>query len=270
MARAGPARQAPQALELVPLAGAIRFLPSTSLRYTSSSGELPRTLALACAWLLLLIAGYAVGRLVTDGLPGWDLTVGEALRGRDDSALTQLMRRITTVGAPVVLDAVFVAAVAVLLLRRRFGDLGFLILASPGAVLLEQLLKRLVDRPRPAGEHLVVVHSPSWPSGHASSSLALYGALLLLAVARGADNARGGRRFARTIVIAGSVGLLAMIGLSRVYLGVHYPSDVLAGWLLSGSWLAILTLILLRRMGAPRSRSAHADAQPTASGDPVD
>jgi undecaprenyl-diphosphatase len=81
------------------------------------------------------------------------------------------------------------------------------------------------------------VASASWPSGHASSSIAFYGALAAIASRRAPAWARAGIWLALG-------GLAALVGASRVYLGVHYPSDVVAGWVLGGLWLlAVLRVV---------------------------
>jgi undecaprenyl-diphosphatase len=143
------------------------------------------------------------------------------------------MRVITWLGSPVWLNIVFAVACVALFLFRAWRSLLFLVLASPGAVLMVQLVKHLVERHRPSGLHLVHAGGASWPSGHASSSAALYGALFLIVVRSGALGTRAHRRVAALAVGA----LLALIGFSRVYLAVHYPTDVVAAWLLVAGWL---------------------------------
>jgi undecaprenyl-diphosphatase len=150
------------------------------------------------------------------------------------------MRVITGLGSTPVLDAVFILAMTTLLLRRAWSTSLFLLLASPGTVLLVQILKHSVNRARPAGHHLAAAQGTSWPSGHASSSLALYGGLLLIVFSlhpSGLERARKARIAATCLTAT----LVALIGFSRVYLGVHYPTDVLASWLLAAAWLAFLT-----------------------------
>ena len=102
---------------------------------------------------------------------------------------------------------------------------------SPSAVVaLANLIKVVVDRPRPATLHLVPVASASFPSQHAAQAAAVLPALVL-ALAHGR---------LRTALLAVAVPLAIAIGLSRVYLGVHYPTDVLAGWALGAAWLAVV------------------------------
>jgi undecaprenyl-diphosphatase len=189
---------------------------------------------------LLLLIGYATGRVITDARPSWDASLLADLRGPDHGTLTDLMRIITGLGSTPVLDGVFILAISTLLVRRYSRAALFLLLASPGTVLLVQLIKHSVNRARPAGHHLSAAQGASWPSGHASSSLALYGGLLLIASSvqmnGGLERARGARVAATYLTVA----LLTLIGFSRVYLGVHYPTDVLAAWLLVAGWLTVL------------------------------
>lgn len=198
---------------------------------------------LAVVWALLLLLGYAVGRLVTDAHPSWDAAVVADLRGSDGGTVTAIMRFITDLGGTIVLDAVFVAGMIVLLLRRYWRDALFLLLASPGTVVLVQILKRGVNRPRPGGHHLSGAAGFSWPSGHASSSMALYGGLLLILLSL---HEPGRFRLARGAATSLTVALVALIGVSRVYLGVHYPTDVIAAWVLVAVWLTTLELALHR------------------------
>lgn len=91
--------------------------------------------------------------------------------------------------------------------------------------------------PAHSSRTLTLAGGASWPSGHASSSAALYGGLLLIALhsTRLAGNHRARRALQ---LLAGA--LIVLIGFSRVYLGVHYPTDVIAAWLLVAAWLTVL------------------------------
>ncbi len=103
-----------------------------------------------------------------------------------------------------------------------------------GASFLNVLFKNLFQRPRPVGLNLVAETGFSFPSGHAMLSMAVLGMLVVIAH----DRMRPGRR--RLLVIAGLSALILLVGLSRLYLGVHYPSDVLAGYLASLCWVALV------------------------------
>jgi undecaprenyl-diphosphatase len=190
----------------------------------------------ALAWVGLLVTGCVLGTVMTDAHPGFDARIVRDLRGAPHTSLTSLMRAMTWLGSPLVLNVVFAAGLIALLLTRSWWNVLFLILASPGTVLMVQIIKSAVDRTRPLGAHLTHAAGPSWPSGHASSSAALYGGLLLIALSMRPESGRRGPRTAAILVAA----LLGLIGLSRVYLGVHYLTDVAAAWLLAGAWLAVL------------------------------
>lgn len=127
--------------------------------------------------------------------------------------------------------AVVIVGTSVWLVRRgRRGDAVFFALAAVGGMLVGPVLKDLFDRARPAlAEHVVVVHSSSYPSGHSLNSMVVLGLLTVLA-------ARAGRK---ALVVAVGAALVGLVGFSRVYLGVHYPSDVLAGWLIGATWITL-------------------------------
>lgn len=176
---------------------------------------------------------------MTDAHPAWDAALLADLRGPDRGGLSDVMRCITNLGGTQILDIVFAVAMGALLALRRRRDALFLLLASPGTVLLVQILKRTVERPRPAGHQLAAASGASWPSGHASSSMALYGALVLI-VSGAWEHSENDGRLARRAVWGAIIVLVALIGFSRLYLGVHYATDVVAAWALVATWLAAL------------------------------
>jgi undecaprenyl-diphosphatase len=154
-------------------------------------------------------------------------------------ALTQLFRVLTALGD--VRVAIVTTLVAAMLLAawghpRRAGSVAILVLTGS---LLSTALKGFLDRPRPVLGLITEPTSPSFPSGHALTGLLLFGALaLMLAVSRQP----------RWLRIWGSIGIALFglsIGVSRVYLGVHYSSDVLASWLLGLSMLATWSAAVL-------------------------
>jgi membrane-associated phospholipid phosphatase len=119
--------------------------------------------------------------------------------------------------------------------QRRWLHVGTWLSALGGAALLNQLLKGLFARPRPTlSDPLLLESGYSFPSGHAMGSLILYGVLAYFAVI--ALSNRG----ARAVVILAATLLVLLIGFSRMYLGVHYVSDVVAGYAAGGVWLSAL------------------------------
>jgi len=147
------------------------------------------------------------------------------------SWLEFLARDITALGGTAVLVLVSLAALGFLLLNRRWGAAIFLGLSMAGGTLLSNALKSIFDRPRPdLVPHAVEVSSASFPSGHAMLSAVAYltlGALVAEVLPE--------RRF-RIYLLLWAVFLTLLVGTTRVYLGVHWPTDVLAGWCIGAAW----------------------------------
>jgi undecaprenyl-diphosphatase len=139
-----------------------------------------------------------------------------------------------------------IAAIGVPVLRRRRVVLTAWAAAFVGAAILEKVLKQVIQRPRPPADiSHVDSESYSFPSGHALKGLVCY-AILAYVIGRLAD-LEGPRRIA-VYVAAGA--LIAVIGWSRVYLGAHYPSDVVAGFVVAIAWVSICLVGV--RLAAPR------------------
>jgi undecaprenyl-diphosphatase len=192
----------------------------------------------------LLLAAAAIAVLTTlvglaiDGgpFPGED-EVMETFAESRTAALTTMAKSLTRIGSLAVLGPAVALAALWLVSRHRVRDAVWLAVVATGAVGLVNLVKVVVDRARPAGGGLVQVASASFPSQHAAQAAAILPALALFLVT--------GRR-SRVLALAGALSLAAGVGLSRVYLGVHYPTDVLAGWALGGAWLAAVMAVRRR------------------------
>ncbi len=149
------------------------------------------------------------------------------------------MRDVTALGGIPVLTLLALLSLGWLILRHRWRSVTLLVLALPGGLLLNTLLKRGFDRPRPGlVAHLAEVDTSSFPSGHAMLSAIGFLTLGVL-LASGAE-----RRRERAYILGAAVALTLLIGSSRVYLGVHWPSDVLAGWCLGAAWAMGCWLLL--------------------------
>jgi len=131
------------------------------------------------------------------------------------------------------------AAIAPALWRRRVLFAGW-VAAFGGGVGLEYLFKAIMQRARPPFAAAVLHHPTySFPSGHSMASMIGY-VMLAYLLAR----LTGWRGWRRRMLYAGAAVLIAAIGLSRVYLGVHYPSDVLGGWAIGGAWVALCLTVI--------------------------
>ncbi|WP_192257144.1 phosphatase PAP2 family protein [Mesorhizobium caraganae] len=157
------------------------------------------------------------------------------------------MRDITSLGSSAVLVLIVAAVIVYLLLIRKAGTALFILVAVAGGQALSSLLKAGVDRPRPdLVSHLANETSLSFPSGHAMVSAVTYLTLGSLA-ARFLPG-----RTTKIFVLCLAVLTTLLVGVSRVYLGVHWPSDVLAGWCAGFAWamLCWLAARLLQRRHA--------------------
>ena len=160
-------------------------------------------------------------------------------------ALVSVVKAVTWLGSDGVLWTIIVVSAVFLAFRRRWRLAGYLLVTGAGALVLDPILKTLVGRLRPVVAH-PIAHGGgnSFPSGHSLGSIVCYGAVLLVFL----PAARGRWRTAFITVI---VTLVALIGISRILLGVHYLSDVLGGWTLGITWLGLTAFAfeLTRRAG---------------------
>lgn len=204
-----------------------RLLPLQSFgAYLLLGGIFCVLATLGFAWLA---KGIFADRFVTfdDGVITW-------LHGYWGPLTDQVMLFFTTLGGPLVLGLFIGLATIALLRSRRWIDAGGLVLAAGGAGIINQLLKGIFQRTRPdlfpGPFHLT---SYSFPSGHSMGSIACYGMLAFV----GARLLRG--RLSRAALVLAAALLVLGVGLSRIYFDVHYPTDVLGGFMAGGIWLAI-------------------------------
>jgi undecaprenyl-diphosphatase len=183
----------------------------------------------------------------------FDEAVLLSFRAADDPAmpigprwLTEVGRDITALGGATVLMLVIVAVTGYVWLIGKHGAMWLILAATLGGWLISSLLKYFFARPRPTVvAHLAEVSTASFPSGHSMMSAVVYltlGALLTRLVAR---------PLVKLYILAIACVLTGLVGLSRVFLGVHYPTDVLAGWLAGLIWATLCWLVArwLQRRG---------------------
>jgi undecaprenyl-diphosphatase len=206
------------------------------------------------AWLVgLTLLGWGLGVLVLHVFGHFshaeiDRPINHWIRHHKVGTVTAVLGRVSPLGSAVVVLAVVVAAGAWLAWRRHRAALVTLVLAYGGGTAIAFVVKLAVGKGRSDGPGgLGGVTQLGFPSGHSTLAAAVYGtmAVLLFLAASGAPTRTG--RWLR--VAAGAlVALVVVIGLARVYLGQHDPTDVLAGWLLGGLWAAAVSG---RRRGRP-------------------
>jgi undecaprenyl-diphosphatase len=222
-----------------------RFRPATRLGLA---------LTVQLALLTLLLSTFSV---VTDNVvSGEDLVQSDGpierfLIDRRTPALTVAMRVFTTMGtAWVVVPLLLAVGLAA---RRALGSwrpLTFLAVVVVGAVLSSTVIKLVIARPRPVSGALVHALGYAFPSGHSTTAAAAW---LSAAVVLGSLSRSRARR-----VVVGVVACLVvvLVGVSRIYLGVHAPTDVLGGWALGALWVAATLIagrLMFRREPAPAS-----------------
>lgn len=206
--------------------------------------------------LVGLVAGAALvggfinlaGEMLEGDTQAFDVAFLKSLRMNGDLAtphgpswMLDAMRDITALGGVTVLSMVSALAIAFLLTRGRVKQASYTMLATGGGALMGKLLKTLFARERPeVVPHLVEVTSLSFPSGHSMNSAIIYLTLAVM-ISRSFDERR-----ARIFTIGTSALLVLAIGFSRLYLGVHYPTDVLGGWTVGASWALAMGLIATR------------------------
>ena len=167
-----------------------------------------------------------------------------ALRKKDNPAegigppwVGEMARDVTALGGVAVLTLLTTAVAGYLLLKRAYGAMWLVLAASLGALIVSSLLKRIVERPRPQiVPHLAYVYTSSFPSGHSMMSAAVYltlGTLLARLVHE---------HIIKVYFLAVAIILTVLVGCSRVYVGVHYPTDVLGGWVAGLVWALLCWL----------------------------
>jgi undecaprenyl-diphosphatase len=200
------------------------------------------------------VALYAFVGTVNEALQGdahrFDRALLLALRDRADPAeplgppwLTLTMRDLTALGGYPVITTIAILAAGYLAILRNWAAVILVFASLAGGALLNEVLKDVFDRPRPdLVAHLVHVETPSLPSAHAMMAAVTYltlGALLGRAQPRPA---------LKMYILGVAVALALLIGFSRIYLGVHWPTDVLAGWSIGAAW-AMVCLLIARLAG---------------------
>lgn len=224
-------------------------------------------LVAASTWTFLLLARAVTG----GGTRSVDERILVALRTPGDLAdpvgppwLSSAVADLTSLGSYGVLTLACLAAIVFLVLRRQYHAAALVFATSLGGALIMHGLKGVYDRPRPSlVPHLVRVSSASFPSGHALAATTVYLTLAAL-LSRLVED-----RLARAYIVGVGLTLALIVGFSRVFLGVHYPSDVLGGWVVGLAWAAlcwIVTAKLQRRGTVERPAETTAEADERAAG----
>jgi undecaprenyl-diphosphatase len=217
------------------------------------------------------------GLLLSISLLGFVTLAGEVMEGDTQAFDTKILRALrdpsdlskpigpewvegalldlTALGGPTVLGLVVTFVAGFLVLQTRYRTAIVVVLTSSGGDVLNAVMKHAFDRPRPTiVPHLRVVYSTSFPSGHAMESAIVY--LTLGAILMRASQTRTTKLY----ILGVAIFLTIVVGVSRVSLGVHYPTDVIGGWIVGFIWASICWLAAQRFEG-----TAHIQAEQSKS-----
>jgi len=196
------------------------------------------------AFYLWLLSGALLFSLIarrTQFFPG-DMSITRTLQKQRNPWIRRFMLAVSQIGFPEVSIPLHIGIAGIFWALHFRLEAIFTLLTSSSNI-LNMLVKRLIKRPRPTQEHVTVVrviNEPSFPSGHVMHYMNFFGLLTYLL----ATNWRSGRL--RNILIAICTALIVSIGPSRVYLGAHWPSDVMVGYIYGGLWFGGLMALYLR------------------------
>ena len=200
----------------------------------------------ACAllWIFLILAG----EIAEGETQAFDVMILRALRSADDPSrpigpvwLEGSLLDLTALGGSTVLGLVIFAVIGFLLLQARYRTALFVAMTSASGELVSVVMKQAFNRPRPTVvPHLRDVYTTSFPSGHAMESAIVYltlGAILMRVTES---------RLTKMYCLGMAVLLTLLVGVSRVFLGVHYPTDVIGGWMIGFVWASVCWLAAAR------------------------
>jgi membrane-associated phospholipid phosphatase len=204
---------------------------------------MPRAALLVVTLFVLLLAGWGAGELA-ESFQASDLQLVRDVAAQRSPPATTLAHALSVFGSSLLIGPL--ALVCCVALYVAYGPASSLAVALSvaGAAVILNVDKLIVGRPRPPVEHLEEASGGSFPSGHATISAAFYLALLIVFVSRSP------RVTTKAAATAAAATLILAVAISRVYSGVHYVSDVLAGVFLGGTWTAVVVLLFGRTVSS--------------------
>ncbi|MFE7745083.1 phosphatase PAP2 family protein [Nocardia sp. NPDC057455] len=212
-----------------------------------------RNVIVAITVLLVVCAAVLTAGVVGGGGPGRiDRGIADWAVAHRTDALTPVAVVVSVLGGTLAMTALATASCLVLSWRRRWAPAALVAITGLGGGLLVRGGKRLTDRDRPpVEEHLINVSNQAYPSGHSMGSFVVVGIVLVVAL----PGIHGPALRAGTAIVAAL--FVAAVGLSRIYLGVHWTTDVVGGWCFGALWL-IGCLTVYRHL-VPMSPSTSGD-----------
>jgi undecaprenyl-diphosphatase len=188
----------------------------------------------------------------TERFDAWAVRLMSQWHGPEHRVLEEIGRDLTALGGITLLTICTAAVVGFLCMIRKFHAMWLVIIATAGGLVLSSALKAVINRPRPdLVEHHSHVITSSFPSGHSMMAAVVYltlGSLLSRFVER---------RRLKFYFLAVALIVTFLVGISRVYMGVHWPTDVLAGWTAGLVWAILCWLVARRLQGSGAVESDH-------------
>ncbi|HEY2392356.1 MAG TPA: phosphatase PAP2 family protein [Candidatus Angelobacter sp.] len=208
--------------------------------------------SLGAAMLALFLFAWLGNEMLQGDTQHFDQAVRAWVHSYASPAMTRVMNAISLLGYNILIVELLVALAVFAKLRWRRAAV-WLTVAMAGSLVLDLTLKYIYHRTRPTAYFGMAPHSYSFPSGHAMCSFCFYGVLA------GLLSARTKPLGWRLLIWSTAAALIIAIGLSRIYLGVHYPSDVVAGYLAATVWVG--TIIVLDHIRKRRQKSKQVPAK---------
>jgi undecaprenyl-diphosphatase len=242
---AGPKSEAGPATEGGPLARVASVGPALAAPAVRPPAALATiTVIVGFAGLIasLVVLGVVAEGVRTQEVFALDTWATPFLHGIASPGLDAVMNALTAAGTVPVIGPMLAVVVAWLTLKRRYGGVLFLVVASAGSLLLQGVMKLWFERPRPKLPWAQVLPDYSFPSGHTMNAIIFYVALALIVWSM------FGRRIGVAALVSAIVLALA-VGLSRIYLGYHYLTDVVGALLAGIAWLLVVGAAFNARPG---------------------
>jgi undecaprenyl-diphosphatase len=217
----------------IPARAVVRQQNGMPSERTSAAVAIARFTLVCCAIISL---GWLSEEVMEGNTVRFDAYARAAVHADSSAALTSVMWAFTELGSVAVWGSLLTAAVVILWLQGWRRPAVMLAITMGGTSVLVETLKVSFHRSRPIPYFgIIAPHSFSYPSGHAMYSFSFYATLAALATAH------LGAWWGRAIVWAIASGVIGLIGFSRIYLGVHYPTDVIAGYLTAFIWVTAVS-----------------------------
>lgn len=196
--------------------------------------------ALITAALVVFFAFWTYNVFSSEEHLQFDLTIIDIVQGTISDSLTVVMKIITEVGYIYVIFPIMLVMLAYLIFKKKHYWEALMLAASlGGGDVIKVTIKKILQRERPIFNPLVEESGFSFPSGHSMAAMTFYGMLayiLWLQLPKGS--------IWRKVIVIVTPLVIFVVGISRIYLGVHYPSDIIAGYTVGGAWLITCMLAL--------------------------